>query len=72
MTHYIVDGGPFDRAWQVLAEAGFTFDYQDRLTNGPETARKIKVRYACPLCSIHVWGKPDLHIVCGDCNEPMR
>jgi SprT-like family. len=29
VTHYIVDGGPFDRAWQQLAASGYTLDYQD-------------------------------------------
>ena len=56
----------------MLEKAGFTFDYHDRLANGPETVRKIKMRYACPICSIHVWGKPGLRIVCQDCNEAMH
>jgi hypothetical protein len=72
VSHVIVDGGLFDKAWGLLAELGFAFDYQDRLTNGPETPRKLKVRYACRVCSIHVWGKPGLRIVCKDCDEPMR
>jgi hypothetical protein len=72
MSHYIQEGGPFQQQWKVLAECGFTFDYQDRLTNGPEIVRKLKVRYACPICSIHVWGKPDLHIICEECGERMR
>ena len=72
VTHIIVDGGPFDQSWADLESGNFTFDYQDRITNGPETVRKIKVRYACPVCSIHVWGKPELRIACQDCGEPMR
>jgi predicted SprT family Zn-dependent metalloprotease len=73
VTHYVIDGGPFSREWKFLAEkCGFTFDYHDRLTNGPEAARKAKVRYACPACSIHVWGKPDLRIICEGCGVRMR
>jgi predicted SprT family Zn-dependent metalloprotease len=72
VSHYIVDGGPFDQAWANLAQAGFKFDYHDRPTNDPEAVCKRKVRYACAVCSIHVWGKPDLRIICHDCNEPMR
>jgi hypothetical protein len=30
MTHYILTGGSYDTHWQLLAEAGFTLDYQDR------------------------------------------
>jgi predicted SprT family Zn-dependent metalloprotease len=72
VSHYVAEGGPFQREWKFLAEeCGFTFDYHDRLSNGPQTVRKLKVRYACPVCSIHVWGKPDLRIVCQACNELM-
>jgi predicted SprT family Zn-dependent metalloprotease len=73
VTHYVQEGGPFAREWKFLAEdCGFTFDYQDRRTNGPETVRKLKVRYACPSCSVHVWGKPDLRFICEDCGQRMR
>jgi predicted SprT family Zn-dependent metalloprotease len=72
VTHYIQEGGRFQEEWKLLAECGFAFDYHDRLTNGPTTVRKLKVRYACPVCSIHVWGKPELRFRCEDCNEHMR
>jgi predicted SprT family Zn-dependent metalloprotease len=73
VSHYVIEGGPFSREWKFLAdECNFTFDYQDRLTNGPETVRKNRARYACPACSIHVWGKPELAILCETCGERMR
>ena len=72
MSHYVLEGGPFSQQWKLFAAAGFTFDYQDRLNNGPETVRKLKIRYACPTCAIHVWGKPDLRFLCEDCGERMR
>lgn len=28
---------------------------------------KNKVKYLCKNCDINVWGKPELHIVCGKC-----
>lgn len=28
-----------------------------------------KMKYQCPDCKSNVWGKPNLNIVCGDCNE---
>jgi hypothetical protein len=30
-----------------------------------------KTRYTCPGCEMpkHVWGKPGLHVICGDCDE---
>lgn len=28
-----------------------------------------KTKYTCPGCQKNVWGKPDLNLICGDCNE---
>ena len=72
MTHYILTGGSYDTHWQLLAEAGFTLDYQDRYALRPTDPKKVKVRYACPVCSIHVWGKPDLRLRCEVCDERLR
>jgi predicted SprT family Zn-dependent metalloprotease len=71
MTHYIEEGGPYDTNWRILENDGFRLEYQDRHALRPEEPRKIKVRYACPSCSIHVWGKPGLHIICGEHQERM-
>ena len=32
---------------------------------------KNKTKYACPGCKVNVWGKPNLKIICGSCNEPF-
>jgi predicted SprT family Zn-dependent metalloprotease len=31
-----------------------------------------KNTYQCPICSTKVWGKPDLNIICGDCDEEFE
>jgi predicted SprT family Zn-dependent metalloprotease len=72
VTHYIIDGGSYDTEWKLLADSGFTLDYQDRFAVRPEEPRKLKVRYACPSCSVHVWGKPNIRIVCADCSTLMK
>lgn len=28
-------------------------------------------KYQCPQCSMQVWGKPELYIVCGDCEKTL-
>jgi predicted SprT family Zn-dependent metalloprotease len=71
VSHYIEDSGSYDTQWQLLEHDGFRLEYQDRHALRPDEPRKVKVRYACPQCSIHVWGKPGLHIVCGECQERM-
>lgn len=30
-------------------------------------AKKTKVCYQCPECGIKLWGKPNLSIICGEC-----
>jgi hypothetical protein len=72
MSHYIEPGGWFERLWDRLAESGFVLDYQDRQAMEPVEPKNLKVRYTCPQCAIHVWGKPDLLIRCESCQERMR
>lgn len=72
MTHYIIKGGAYDTKWKALIRSGYKLDYQDRQPIRPQSPRKLKVRYACPECSIHVWGKSDLRITCTDCSVRMR
>ena len=71
VTHYIDESGRFAKAWNQLVESGYRLDYQDRLALQPSDPKKDKVRYACPTCSIHVWGKPNLEISCIGCRQRM-
>lgn len=60
-------------------EAAFTAAMQQT----PEPLRQIAIptskpanksnrhKYQCPQCSMQVWGKPDLYIVCGDCGKTL-
>lgn len=71
VSHYIEEGGPFDLTWQQLEGTGFKLDYEDKIVDRLIEPRKIKVRYACPGCSIHVWGKPELRLACLECEEKL-
>ena len=33
---------------------------------------KSKVCYQCPGCGIKLWGKPDLSVICGECEVPLE
>lgn len=33
---------------------------------------KNKVKYTCPGCHTNVWGKPELKILCGECEAPFQ
>lgn len=32
------------------------------------TDKKTKIKYTCSACETNVWGKPELNILCGDCD----
>jgi len=31
-----------------------------------------KTPYVCLACAVGVWGKPDLNLLCMDCDQPMK
>jgi len=37
-----------------------------------EAKKKQKVKYSCSECAANVWGKPDLAINCGKCQQPFE
>lgn len=41
----------------------------------PAKARKAKsaskTRYTCPSCELNAWAKPDVRLICGECDEPL-
>jgi hypothetical protein len=30
-----------------------------------------RIRYRCPGCQVNAWGRPGLHLACGDCNRQL-
>jgi hypothetical protein len=73
MSHYIIDGGPYDQA-----DAAMPQEYLLPWVSGrpakpsdPDPKTKNKVKYTCLGCSANVWGKPELSIICGACGEPF-
>lgn len=30
-----------------------------------------KHKYRCPQCHMQLWGKPELHVICGECNSVL-
>jgi predicted SprT family Zn-dependent metalloprotease len=77
MGHLIEPGGRFERACATfLATAGAVL-YHDRA--GDDEAAKVrtkktasKTKYTCPSCGLNAWAKPEAHLLCGDCEEPMQ
>jgi len=35
-------------------------------------SKRSKTKYSCPDCGMNVWGKPDLEILCLDCEQRLE
>lgn len=74
-THEIIPGALFDALTGVLLASGWQFSVSDNALTDDQAKRKVakrKTKYTCPSCEANVWGKPDMHIMCGDCDEPFE
>ncbi len=50
------------------------FLYYDRAAEVGETRRKKAAswtKHTCPACGLNAWAKPGIHLICGDCSEPL-
>jgi SprT-like family len=72
MTHYIVDGGKFDRAFDKLKAIGWKLNLQSAHRAGPTKGKDSKTKFTCSSCGQNAWGKPDLAIACLLCEIQMR
>lgn len=73
VSHYIQPGGPFADACAALLATGFVLPYVELWDEAEAKKRKakIKTKFTCPGCGANAWGKPELKILCADCDEPM-
>ena len=37
-----------------------------------KTKSASKTRYSCPTCGLNAWAKPDVSLICGDCDEALE
>lgn len=49
-----------------IGEQGWTFTLPK-----PPKSNRGKTKYTCPSCSMNLWGKPDLNVICGDCDRQL-
>jgi hypothetical protein len=73
MADYVVDGGPFDRAFRAMPDKAllpWLSGQSARPKSG--TPRRDQLKYQCPECGIIVRGKAGLNLRCDDCNQPLR
>lgn len=76
MTHYIDPKGPFLRSANALLRAGLVLTWQSGRDEKTAQLRKVKAKsktkYTCPSCGLNAWGKPEIHLVCGECDEQLE
>jgi hypothetical protein len=73
MTHYIEEGGRFSLHCAALLNDGFRVPYVE-LWNEAKTMKtkaKNKTKFVCESCGAAAWGKPELKIICAECQEAM-
>jgi SprT-like family. len=70
VSHWIIEGGPFDLAFKKLETKGFKLNWQAR---GESKLAKVKAasktKYTCPNCEQNAWAKPAASLICGACFE---
>jgi hypothetical protein len=65
MSHYIVAGGPYARAYKELAATGFKLEWQSKPPDRKQ--RQSKTKFTCPSCGQNAWAKPDARLLCAAC-----
>ena len=58
-----------------IEEGEDTEDSSPKADNADKPVKKYnrnKVKYTCPDCGMHLWGKSNLSIICGECNMKLE
>jgi SprT-like family len=72
MSHYIIDGGPFARAFVEMPEEYLLpWLCWEGKEGGKKPRAASKVKFTCPACGANAWGRPGLLLACGACGVGM-
>lgn len=71
MSHYIEEGGEFDKIIGTFLRVYGSLSYQD-VEHIKVKSKKTKVKYVCLTCGLKAWGKPNVNIKCGEDDEQME
>ncbi len=84
VSHYVINGGPFEFAARKLLSKGFVIRWADRLImktdpaasadddGSPETKKpKDRVKFTCVTCGLNAWAKPSAALKCSPCDEEL-
>jgi len=70
VTHYIVAGGAYAKAYARLKAAGFQLHWESARKGQAQGKKKAsKTKFTCPQCGQNAWAKPDAVLICGECYQ---
>jgi predicted SprT family Zn-dependent metalloprotease len=70
VTHYIIPGGAYAKAYARLKATDFQLHWQSAPMGQQAKAKKAsKTKYTCPGCGQNAWAKPNAQLICGECYE---
>lgn len=70
VTHYILAGGAYARAYAQLQATGFQLHWESAPEGQQAAAKKAsKTKFTCPECGQNAWAKADTLLLCGECYE---
>ena len=71
MSHFVLRGGLYEKSFSELEKLGGKMSWVESIGEQNKSYVK-KMKYVCPDCNIKLWGKPNLNIICGDCNTTLQ
>ena len=70
MDHYIIEKGKFETASKKFLSSK-SIKWMSYPIPPAQSVKKNKTKFTCPSCECNAWGKPELKLICGDCDEEM-
>lgn len=68
MSHYVIPGGAYQRAFAELAGGGWKLNLQSTIcAGGSRKKNDSKTTFTCPVCEANAWGKASSGLVCKAC-----
>ena len=70
VTHYIIPGGAYAKAYAKLKARGLRLHWQSAPEGKQAKAKKAsKTKFTCSDCGQNAWAKPDALLICGTCYD---
>jgi len=72
VSHYVIEGGPFDAAFDVFEKAYPLSLFGDLPNPIKKKQRSSKFKFECPECQQRAWAKEGASLICGECDIEME